>query len=69
MYNIDFTGVFAGLIIVVALIVGAITWSATYFTTRKTEYVVSKPITPEIRLTTDGKKIDTVYVYKFNNDN
>ena len=29
------------------------------------EYVVKKPVVPEKRLTTDGKKVDTVYVYKF----
>lgn len=28
-------------------------------------FEVSKPIKPEIKLVTDGKTIDTVYVYKF----
>jgi len=28
------------------------------------ELVVKKPLIPEIRLATDGKKIDTLYVYK-----
>ena len=65
MYNFDFTGplIFVGVIL--ALIFGAIGWAGSHFA-KKTEYVVSEPITPEIRLTTDGKKIDTVYVYKFN---
>ncbi len=29
------------------------------------EYEVSAPIKPELRLVTDGKTVDTVYVYKF----
>ena len=29
------------------------------------EYEVSTPMKPELRLVTDGKTIDTVYVYKF----
>ncbi len=29
------------------------------------EYEVSKPIKPKIKLVTDGKTVDTVYVYKF----
>lgn len=28
-------------------------------------YEVAAPIKPEIKLTTDGAKIDTVYVYRF----
>jgi hypothetical protein len=27
---------------------------------------VSKPIKPQIKLVTDGKTVDTVYIYKFN---
>ena len=42
-----------------SVIVGGI-W---YFTSK--DYIESKtPITPEIKLTTDGKTIDTLYVYK-----
>ena len=29
------------------------------------EYEVSAPMKPELRLVTDGKTVDTVYVYKF----
>jgi hypothetical protein len=29
-------------------------------------YEVSAPIKPQIKLVTDGKTVDTVYVYKFN---
>jgi hypothetical protein len=29
-------------------------------------YEVSTPIKPQIKLVTDGKTVDTVYVYKFN---
>ena len=29
------------------------------------KYEVSKPIKPQIKLVTDGKTVDTVYVYKF----
>jgi hypothetical protein len=64
MYSFDFTGALITLAVIIALIVGAITWGATYFSTKKKEIVVSSPMVPEIRLTTDGKKIDTVYVYK-----
>jgi len=30
------------------------------------EFEVSTPIKPQIKLVTDGKTVDTVYVYKFN---
>ena len=29
------------------------------------EFEVSAPIKPEIKLVTDGKTVDTVYIYKF----
>jgi hypothetical protein len=29
------------------------------------EFEVSKPIKPQIKLVTDGKTVDTVYIYKF----
>jgi hypothetical protein len=29
-------------------------------------FEVSEPIKPQIKLVTDGKTVDTVYVYKFN---
>jgi hypothetical protein len=29
------------------------------------EFEVSAPIKPQIKLVTDGKTVDTVYVYKF----
>lgn len=29
-------------------------------------FEVSKPIKPQIKLVTDGKTVDTVYIYKFN---
>ena len=29
------------------------------------EYEVAAPIKPQIKLVTDGKTVDTVYVYKF----
>ena len=29
------------------------------------EFEVSTPVKPEIKLVTDGKTVDTVYVYKF----
>jgi hypothetical protein len=29
-------------------------------------FEVSDPIKPQIKLVTDGKAVDTVYVYKFN---
>ena len=30
------------------------------------EFEVSTPIKPQIKLVTDGKTVDTVYIYKFN---
>jgi hypothetical protein len=30
------------------------------------KYEVATPIKPQIKLVTDGKTVDTVYVYKFN---
>ena len=30
------------------------------------KYEVAEPIKPQIKLVTDGKTVDTVYVYKFN---
>ena len=30
------------------------------------KYEVAAPIKPQIKLVTDGKTVDTVYVYKFN---
>lgn len=48
-----------GTFIVGGIIVGAV-W---YFTDK--DYIESKTIiTPEIKLTTDGKKIDTLYIYR-----
>lgn len=29
-------------------------------------FEISKPIKPQIKLVTDGKTVDTVYIYKFN---
>ncbi len=35
-----------------------------YLVFSRDEIVTKKPIVPEIRLVTDGKKVDTLYVYK-----
>lgn len=53
-------------IALIALFIGTIiTGSIWYFTSDDT--IESKTIiTPEIKLTTDGKKIDTIYIYRNN---
>ena len=58
-----FAQVFYGAIIIVALIFGGIVFGVTKLFQKK-EMITSKPILPERRLVTDGKKVDTVYVYK-----
>ena len=59
-------GVVEALVVIVILV--ALFFSvATYLITKitaKSELVVSKPLNPKMVLTTDGKKVDTVYVYK-----
>jgi len=53
-------------IIIIALacvLVGAVTFGITKLSQPK-ELVVKKKLVPDIRLTTDGKKVDTVFVYK-----
>ena len=51
------------LIVFVAIIVGGAVWGIGKLTQPK-EYVFKKRLVPELRLTTDGKKVDTVFVYK-----
>lgn len=60
----DLGSIILTVIITVALIFGAIVGVSTYFFSHKKEYVSKTRIIPEIRLTTDGKKVDTLYVYK-----
>lgn len=57
-----FAQVFFGFAIVVALIFGGIVFGVTKFFQKK-EIVTKTLITPKIRLTTDGKTVDTLYVY------
>lgn len=67
MYGEAVKEVFYGMIklaLVGAIIIGFVIFFVTK-ATYKTNKVESKTlITPEIRLTTDGKTVDTVYVYK-----
>lgn len=54
-----------GCVIVMAIAVTAVVvLGGSYFIFSSDEIVSKKPITPEIRLVTDGKKVDTLYVYK-----
>jgi hypothetical protein len=56
-------GGFITLAIVTFIIGGAIVGGIWYFTHE--DYIESKTIiTPEIKLETDGKKIDTLYIYR-----
>jgi hypothetical protein len=52
------------LIIGFAFVIGIVITLMIVGLTNSDELVVKKPLTPEIRLATDGKKIDTLYVYK-----
>jgi len=49
------------IVVIVGLLIGLAIGSITFY---KKEYVSKTKIVPEIRLTTDGKKVDTLYVYK-----
>lgn len=49
---------------IATLLLGAAIVGVMWFLTDK-DYIESKKIiTPEIKLTTDGKKIDTLYIYR-----
>ena len=50
-------GFLIGIVITVILSISAIS-------SNKVEITADKKIVPEWRLTTDGKKIDTLYIYK-----
>jgi len=50
-------------IVIVAIVIGSIVFVVTKLMEPK-ELIVKKPLVPELRLITDGKKIDTVFVYK-----
>ena len=56
---------FAIVLIIACIVVGAITFGVTKLS-QKTELVVKKPLVPTMRLHTDGKTVDTLYVYKIN---
>jgi hypothetical protein len=54
---------FITLAIITFVIGGIIVGGIWYFTDK--DYIESKTIiTPEIKLTTDGKKVDTLYIYR-----
>lgn len=52
------------LVIGLAFIIGVVITLMIIGLTNSSELVTKKPLIPEIRLATDGKKIDTLYVYK-----
>lgn len=49
---------------IAGLVVGALIVGSIWFFTHDNNIESKKPITPEIKLTTDGKVVDTIYVYK-----
>lgn len=67
MYSNMFEGLL-GVIIKFIIVVSIAFGTIVYFVAKamyKTNKIESKTlIRPEIRLTTDGKKVDTIYVYK-----
>lgn len=63
MQGLNLMSGFLTVVFVVALLFGGIVYGVTKFFQKK-EIMVSKPIVPEMMLTTDGKKIDTIYVYR-----
>ena len=64
VFDLMFKGIIFFILVAIATSVYSI-----YVTFWKEPSLESRvPLQPEIRLETDGKKIDTIYVYKLKND-